>query len=86
MASFEIEISASAERQLRRLPRADQIRVVRAVLALGREPFPRGSRRLSGYADVFRVRVGTYRVLYSVDRGRVVIVVLKVGHRRDVYR
>ncbi|HOX43740.1 MAG TPA: type II toxin-antitoxin system RelE/ParE family toxin [Myxococcota bacterium] len=86
MASFEIEVSASAERQLRRLPRADQIRVARAILGLGREPFPRGFRKLSGYSDVFRVRVGTYRVLYSVDRGRVVIVVLKVGHRRDVYR
>ena len=54
--------------------------------ALADDPFPRGSRRLSGYDDVFRVRTGRYRILYSVSERRLVIVVLKVGHRRDVYR
>ena len=86
MARYEIEISRTAEKQLRRLPRADRIRVVRTMRALADDPFPRGSRRLSGYDDVFRVRTGRYRILYSVSERRLVIVVLKVGHRRDVYR
>ncbi len=86
MGSYEIEISRTAEKQLKKLPTDDQLRVVRAVLALAEEPHPRGSRRLSGYDDVFRVRVGRYRVLYSVFESRLVIIILKVGHRKDVYR
>ena len=86
MARYEVEISRSAERQLRRLPRMDQVRVVRVMQALADNPIPRGARKLSGFDDVFRVRTGRYRILYSVSRRRLIIVVLKVGHRRDVYR
>ncbi len=86
MARYEIEISRTAEKQLRRLPRADQARVVRTMRTLADNPFPRGARKLSGYDDVFRVRTGRYRILYSVSERTLVIVVLKVGHRRDVYR
>ena len=56
------------------------------MLALANDPFPRGARKLSGYDDVCRVRVGRYRILYSVTETALVIVVLKVGHRKDVYR
>ncbi len=86
MASYEIEISRTAEKQLKKLPEKQQLRVVRAVLALAEEPHPRGSRKLTGYDDVFRVRVGRFRVLYSIAKSRLVILVLKIGHRRDVYR
>ena len=86
MARYEIEISRTAEKQLRSLPRTDQVRVARKMLALADDPFPRGSRKLSGYDDIFRVRTGRYRILYSVSRRTLVIVVLKVGHRRDAYR
>ena len=85
MARYEIEISRTAERQLRKLPRTDQERIVRAMLALADDPFPRGSRKLAGYDDVFRVRTGRYRILYSVTEPKLIIVVLKVGHRREVY-
>lgn len=85
MASYEIEITRTAEKQLKKLQRAEQGRVVAAVLRLADEPRPRGSRKLTGYDDVFRIRVGTYRVLYSVSGRRLVIIILKVGHRRDVY-
>ena len=86
MARYEIEISRTAEKQLRRLPRDDQERVVRTILALARDPFPRGARKLSGFDDVFRVRAGRYRILYSVSEHALIIVVLTVGHRRDIYR
>jgi mRNA interferase RelE/StbE len=85
MASYEIEISRTAEKQLKKLSEEDQLRVARAVLALGEEPRPRGSRKLSGYDDVFRIRVGRFRVLYSVAESRLVVLVLKIGHRKDVY-
>ena len=86
MASYEIEVTRTAEKQLKKLRREDQERVVDAIIALGDQPFPRGSRKLSGYDDVFRIRVGAYRVLYSVAARRLIIIILKVGHRRDVYR
>ena len=86
MAKYKIEISRSAEKQLKKLPRRDQQRIVEAVLALADEPVPRGARKLAGYDDVFRIRVGRYRILYSVSSGTLVIIVLKIGHRKDVYR
>lgn len=86
MASFDIEVSRTAEKQIKKLGREDQIRVLRTIRGLADEPRPRGCRKLRGYDDIFRIRVGTYRVIYSVDEGRIVIVILKVGHRREVYR
>jgi mRNA interferase RelE/StbE len=86
MGNHEIEISRTAEEQLRTLPRTEQRRVVRAILPLADEPFPRGSRKLSGYEDVFRIRAGHYRILYSVASGKLVIIILKIEHRRDVDR
>lgn len=86
MARYEIEISSSAEKQLRGLSREDQERIVQAILPLAQDPLPRGSRKLSGYEDVFRIRVGRYRILYSVSGKKLVIIILKIGHRREVYR
>ena len=86
MASYEIEISRTAERQLKKLAEEDQLRVARAMLALTDQPRPRGSRKLTGYDDVFRIRVGRFRVLYSVSDTRLVIFILKIGHRKDNYR
>ena len=86
MANYEIEISRTAEKRLKQLPREDQERVVRAILALAKEPFPRGSRKLSGHDDVFRIRVGQYRVIYSVSGRKLIIIILKIGHRQDIYR
>ncbi len=86
MARYSIEISRTAERQLNKLNGDDQRRVVRAILALADDPRPQGSRKLTGYDDVFRIRVGRYRVLYSVSGKKLVIIILKIGHRKDVYR
>ena len=86
MARYSIEISRTAERQLNKLNRDDQRRVVRAILALADDPRPQGSRKLTGYDDVFRIRVGRYRVLYSVSGKKLVIIILKTAHRKDIYR
>ena len=86
MARYSISVSSTAERQLRRLPRSDLGEVVEAIERLATEPRPRGSRKLVGYDDVFRIRVGPYRVLYSVDDRAVIVIILKVGNRRDLYR
>ena len=85
MARYSVEISRTAEKQLRKLRAADRRRVARAMVALGDEPHPPGSRKLMGYDDVFRIHVGVYRILYSVSGRRLVIIILKIGHRKDIY-
>ncbi len=86
MARCSIEITRTAEKQLKKLSRNDQRRVVKAIVALADDPHPRGSRKLTGYDDVFRIRVGQYRVLYSVSGRKLVIIILKIGHRKDLCR
>ena len=86
MASYRIEVTATAERQIRKLPRSDQVRVVRVIQTLAVDPRPAGCRKLSGHDDVFRVRVGRYRVLYSIEDRRLIIIVLEIGDRKDVQR
>jgi mRNA interferase RelE/StbE len=86
MASYSIEVSATAERQLRKLGAADRIRVLRAIQGLALEPRPAGCRKLRSYQDVYRVRVGRFRVLYSIERKRLVVIILKVGDRGQIYR
>lgn len=86
MAAYEIEISRTAEKRLRGLARSEQERITGGIMALADDPFPRGSRKLTGYDEVRRVRVGRYRILYSVAGRELVIIILKIGHRKDVYR
>ena len=86
MASYRIEVSRTAEKQLAKLPRKDQERIAEAIRPLALDPLPRGCRKLSGYDDVFRIRIGRYRLLYSIGSKKLVIIILKVGHRRNIYR
>ena len=83
---FKIEISATAEKQLTALEREAQVRVTNAIRKLAENPRPRGCRKLRDYSDVYRIRVGVFRILYSIEQARLLILVLKIGHRRDIYR
>ena len=86
MANYSIEVSATAEKQLRKLSKKDQISVLKRIQELSREPRPNRSRKLRGPDNIYRVRVGKYRILYSIENKHLIIIILKVGHRRDVYR
>jgi mRNA interferase RelE/StbE len=86
MAEYSIEVSATAERQIRKLSGRDQQRVINVIKQLGVEPRPRGCRKLRGYDDIYRVRTGVFRIIYSVEDGRLLVLVLKVGHRKGTYR
>jgi len=86
MANYKIEISQTADLQFKELPQLDQLRIARTIYRLGSNPYPTGCRKLTGYKDLFRIRVGNYRLIYSVDKNRIVIIILKIGHRKDVYR
>jgi mRNA interferase RelE/StbE len=85
MASYSVELTRTAEKQLRRIAKRDRTRVVDAIGGLADRPRPHGARKLQGYYDVYRIRVGKYRVVYEVFDDRVIVIVLKVGHRKDIY-
>ena len=86
MAKYNLRITASAEKSLKNIPRNYTGKIAKAIQALADDPFPQGARKLAGYDDSFRIRVGNYRVIYSVDKKIVTIIILKIGHRKEVYR
>ncbi len=85
MASYRIEWKHSAEKELRKLPAQAIARIVQAVGRLADNPHPPGSIKLAG-SEAYRLRVGDYRVIYTVYSDMLVIEVVKVGPRKDVYR
>ena len=84
--TYRLEMAAIAERQLKKLPRETQRRLAARIDGLADRPRPLGCRKLVGYQDVYRTRVGRYRVIYSVDDEKDIVIILKLGHRRGVYR
>ena len=85
MASYRVLIKPSAAKELHALPANDRKRVVTKIEGLASDPRPPGTEKLSG-AEKYRLRQGDYRVLYSVDDSQKMLVIVKIGHRRDVYR
>ncbi len=80
----QIEVTRAAQRDLNSLPKSVFKRVDAKIQSLSEDPHPRGSKKLDD--DLFRVRVGDYRIIYQVISGRIVIVIIRVRHRREVYR
>lgn len=84
MAVYKILIKKSAAKEIEKLPGKDRDRVIDRIRTLAVEPRPPGHCKLSGQ-EKYRVRQGRYRILYLIEDDRLVVVVVKVGHRRDVY-
>jgi mRNA interferase RelE/StbE len=85
VASYAVEVRRSAVKELDGLGSADLRRVMSRIRALATEPRPHGAEKLTG-AEQYRIRQGVYRILYEIDDTRRVVTVVKVGHRRDVYK
>ena len=86
MEKYRVLIKPSAVKELENIPRKkDRQRIVERISALADDPRPHGSQKLSGN-DRFRLRHGSYRIIYSIEDDALVIYVIKVGHRKDVYR
>lgn len=86
MAGFKLVFRRSAARDLRRIPKRDVARILSRIRALTTEPRPRGVEKLIGQQQRYRLRQGRYRIIYEIQDEEVLIVVVKIGHRRDVYR
>ena len=84
--TYRVEFAPSAVRQLRKLDRIAQRRVQAAIELLAGEPRPSGARKLVGGDGEWRVRTGDYRIIYEIHAGILLVLVVAVGHRRDIYR
>ena len=83
---YHVLIARSAEKQLKKLPPPAQRKIAAIIMSFAIEPRPYGSKKLSGTAHSYRVRIGNYRVIYDIYEREIVVSVLKIGHRRDIYR
>jgi len=85
MAKYEIQFRKSVSKDLNPIPKRDVERILDAIAALADEPRPPQSLKLSG-AEKYRLRCGVYRILYEIQDAILLVCVVKVGHRKDVYR
>jgi mRNA interferase RelE/StbE len=83
---YHIEISHRAAKQIRAIPRQVQERITSSLTTLEQNPRPPGCKQLAGDSGFYRIRVGDYRVIYSIEDDVLLVLVLKVGPRRDIYR
>jgi mRNA interferase RelE/StbE len=86
MNQFTIEWKRSAVKELRQLPKETVLRIIEAVEGLRADPFPVGALKLAGAEQTYRIREGSHRVIYSIVASRLVVEVIRVGHRKNVYR
>jgi mRNA interferase RelE/StbE len=87
VASYSVRIKTSAAKELEAVePRGLRVRIVSRIQGLGRAPRPPGSQKLSAGDERYRIRQGAYRIVYLVDDELRVVEVVRIGHRREVYR
>jgi mRNA interferase RelE/StbE len=85
VTGYRVEFTTAAAKEIRKLEPQIRRRILAGIAELEREPRPPGVRKLAGYDNAWRVRVGDYRVLYEVIDAQVLVTVVRVAHRRDVY-
>jgi mRNA interferase RelE/StbE len=85
MANYKIVFKQSVTKDLRPIPNKDVRRILNNIASLALDPRPPGSKKLTG-EEKYRIRQGNYRILYTIEDEIVTVTVVKVGHRRDVYR
>ena len=85
MASYSIVFKQSVAKDFRQIPKKDVQRILKRIDSLSEDPRPAGVDKLSG-DEKYRIRQGNYRILYTIEDEIITVTIVKVGHRRDVYR
>ena len=84
--AYQIELASTARKQLDKLPKPTQKRIATAIDNLKETPRPPGTKKLKGADDLWRVRAGSYRVIYQIQDEQLLVLVVKIGHRKKVYK
>lgn len=82
---YSIKITRSAQKDLAKLPIKDYKKAIREINCLSENPRPKGCKKLSG-RDGWRIRIGDFRVIYNIIDSELIVLVIDVGHRREIYR
>ena len=85
-SKYSVSLTTAASKSLRKLERSQKSKLIAAIEALAVEPRPAGVKKIQGGNGEFRIRVGSYRVVYEIRDRQLIILVLNVGHRREIYR
>ena len=85
MASYSIEWKGSAKKELRKIDKKEILKIIEAVEKLASDPHPANHKKLLGTEHNFRIRVGNYRVVYFLEDDKLLIEIIRVRHRKDVY-
>ncbi len=85
MADYRILIKPSAVKELNKIPETELPKIIARIEALSKSPRPKGCEKLAAQ-NSYRIRHGSYRIIYTIEDNRLIIIVIKIGHRRDVYR
>ncbi len=83
---YHIEYKSGVKKDIRRVPPRELDRIVQKITALAENPRPAGYTKITGSSNLYRIRHGDYRIVYSIHDDRLVVLVVKIGHRREVYR
>jgi mRNA interferase RelE/StbE len=88
MAEYKVEFVRSARKEFEKLPERIRGRVVNALKLLAHDPYSEllKIKNLKGADDLFRIRLGEYRLVYQIDDHKLIVIVIKIGHRSDIYR
>ncbi len=84
--SYQVEITPAAQHMIKKLPKNVQQRIIEQLEALAVDPRPVGVIKLAAEENLYRVRVGDYRIVYEIQDDILLILITKIGHRKDVYR
>ena len=84
--AYSVLIAPAAERQLKALTQPVQKRIVKRLKSLGQNPRPPGVKKLAGEEELYRIREGDYRIVYTIQDKELIVLVVKIGNRKEVYR
>lgn len=82
---YKIEILSSADKNLRRINSKDREKIALGINKLSNNPRPQASKKLKG-SDYYRLRIGDYRVIYLIKEKQLIVIIVRIGHRREIYR
>lgn len=83
---YKIVFRKSAEKQLLKLPKPVGLKIIGLIKQLPENPIPGNAKKMLGFKNIYRIRAGVYRVVYSVENDKLIIEIIKIGHRQNIYK
>ena len=83
--TWQVEIERKAQKALKKIPNPYKSNIIEAIDDLSVDAYPHGSKKLKGAADLYRIRVNDYRIIYQVREKKLLILIVRIGHRKDIY-